>query len=139
MSANVTTPVMVGIDNNGNYAALQIASPGGSATNAALTNVSGIEPSNNDMQFVNTVSAVTVSGVTDVTKLMVDPVKQFKQVLNKEYVNVLQTYYGTAVNDAIGEWTATYGMRYDDIKISVVANGAGPNNFHYYITIIRWF
>jgi hypothetical protein len=139
MSANITTPVMVGIDSNGNYAALQIAAPGGPATNAALTNVSGVEPGNNDMQFVNTSSAVTTSGITDVTKLMVDPVKQFKQVLNKEYVNVLQTYYGTAVNDAIGEWSATYGMRYDDIKISVVANGLAPNNFHYYITIIRWF
>lgn len=139
MSANVTTPVMVAIDSNGNYAAVQIAAPGSPGTNAALTNVSGIEPTSGFNQFVNTSDATTDSGITDSTKLMVDQVKQFKQFKNYAYVNQLHDFYDNAVSDAIGDWSANFGERYDDILISVVANGLAPLNFHYYVTITRWF
>ena len=137
MSANVTTPVMVGIDSNGNYQAVTIATPGTTPANPSINQICGINTNTNQIQYVNVLDSGTPSGA-DVVKLIVDQYKQFNTYKNYFYGNQLQSYYDTAILDAIGDWTSFYGAGYDDIKISVVANGLAPNNFHYYVTIIRW-
>jgi len=137
MSANVTTPVMVGIDSNGNYQAVTIATPGTTPANPSINQICGINSGSNLIQYVNVMDSGTPSG-DDVTKLIVDQYKQFNTYKNYFYGNQLQSYYDTAIRDAIQDWTSFYGAGYDDIKIAVVANGLGPNNFHYYVTIIRW-
>jgi hypothetical protein len=137
MSANITTPVMVGIDSNGNYQAVTIATPGTTPANPSINQICGINTNGNIIQYVNVMDSGTSSG-DDVVKLIVDQYKQFNTYKNYFYGNQLQSYYDTAIRDAIGDWTSFYGAGYDDIKISVVANGLGPNNFHYYVTIIRW-
>ena len=138
MSLNVTTPVMVGIDNNGNYKAIELATPGTTPSGPTLNSIGGIEPDSNQFELVE-VSTLNTTSSDAHKKLMVDQVKAFKQWKNYNYLNQPQTYYDTAINDAIGDWTAYYGARYDDIKISIVANGVGPSNFHYYVTITRWY
>jgi hypothetical protein len=138
MSANVTTPVMVTIDSNGNYQAVKIAAQGSAAPSTPTINqIAGINTNGNIIQYVNVLDSGTASG-SDVTKLIVDQYKQFNTYKNYFYGNQLQSYYDLAIRDAIGDWSSLYGAGYDDIKISVVANGLGPNNFHYYVTIIRW-
>jgi hypothetical protein len=138
MSLNVTTPVMVGIDNNGNYKAIELATPGTTPGGATLNSIGGIEPDSNQFELVE-VSTLNTESSNAHKKLMVDQVKALKTWKNYNYLNQPQTYYNTAINDAIADWTAYYGARYDDIKISIVANGLGPNNFHYYVTITRWY
>jgi hypothetical protein len=138
MSANVTTPIMIGIDGNGNYKAVDLGTPGETYTGPTMNSIGGMEPNSNQFELVE-VSTLNTEATNSHKKLMVDQVKSFKTWKNYAYLNEPQTYYNTAINDAIGDWTGNYGARYDDIIISVVANGLGPNNFHYYVTITRWF
>jgi hypothetical protein len=139
MSANVTTPIMVGIDNSGNYRPVYVNAENEAAANLGNTAIGGKNPTSSIYKIVNISDSNVASGLTDVTKLMVDQVKQFTTYKNYAYLNQLQNFYDNAVNDAIGDWSSIHGSRYDDIKITVVAQGVGVNNFHYYITIIRWY
>ena len=138
MSANVTTPIMIGIDANGNYKAIDLGIPGETYTGPTMNSIGGMEPNSNEFKLVE-VSTLDTEANNANKKLMVDQVKAFKQWKNYAYLNQVQSFYDTAINDAIADWTAYYNARYDDIKIAVVANGLGPNNFHYYVTITRWF
>jgi hypothetical protein len=139
MSANVTTPVMVGIDGNGNYRTVYVNAENEAVANLGSTAIGGRNPTSANYLLANVSDSNVASGTTDVTKLMVDQVKQFTTYKNYAYLNELQSFYDNAVDDAIGDWSAIHGSRYDDIKITVVAQGGGVNNFHYYITIIRWY
>ena len=138
MSANVTTPVMVGIDSNGNYQAVTIATPGTTPANPSINQICGINTGSNTIQYVNVSDDATPDN-SDVVKLMVDQYKQFNTYRSYEYPNRTQSQYANSVSDAIQSWKADTGnYKYDDILINSVAIGLGPNNFHYYITIIRW-
>ena len=137
MSANVTTPVMVTIDSNGNYQAVKIAAPGSAAPSTATINqIAGINTNGNIIQYVNVSDSGTPEG-SDVAALIVDEYKSFNIWKNYSYNDVSKTAYNASVTDAIQDWNATYGAGYDEIIISVLINGIGANNTQIYITIIK--
>jgi predicted TIM-barrel enzyme len=138
MSSNVTTPIMIGIDDAGNYKAVRVNSQDGGITDLNSTAIGGELLGQDIYKLANVVDAG--SAATDPTKLAVDQYKSFGRVKSYAITNTPTAIYENVVLNAIADFIENYGSRYDDIIINVTQNNPVLNsNINIFITIIRYF
>ena len=137
MSSNVTTPIMIGIDDSGNYKAVRVNSQDGGISDLNSTAIGGELLGADIYKLANVVDAGTVAN--DPIKLAVDQYKSFTRKYHYTGSGVM-TAYTTLVNEAINNFTNDFGARYDDIIINVTQKNPVVNNdINVFITIIRYF
>jgi hypothetical protein len=138
MSSNVTTPIMIGIDNNGNYKAVRVNSQDGGISDLNSTAIGGALYQQ-DIYKIADVIDVNSDGNNPV-KLAVDQYKYFQTIESYQSTNQNVSNYTSFIAEAILSWSLDHGKRYDDIIISVTTvPGALSNNINMFVTIIRYY
>jgi hypothetical protein len=91
---------------------------------------------NSDTNEFSNVDAVTAGtdNMSNLTAIYANPGKQFQTVQVTFDINVLAVNVESTIQDAINVWTAAYGARYDDMKLSINNSGGGTHDITIVIT-----